>query len=78
MSERASWEFEQGAEIAPGRTVLRDLGGGTRYEVFLVWDARMFSICVAKVLRPDHVDDERALRDLGARGRDPRPRSPIP
>jgi serine/threonine protein kinase len=64
MSERPSWEFEEGAEIAPGRSVLRDLGGGTRYEVFLVWDARMFAICVAKVLRPDHVDDERALRDL--------------
>ncbi len=64
MSE-ASWEFEEGAEIAPGRSVLRDIGGGSRYEVFLVWDARMFSICVAKVLRPDHVADERSLRDLG-------------
>ena len=65
MAQQASWEFEPGAEIAPGRTVLRDLGGGSRYEVFLVWDARMFSICVAKVLRPDHAADERALRDLG-------------
>ena len=65
MAEEASWQFEQGAEIAPGRNALRDLGGGTRYEVYLVWDARMFSICVAKVLRPGHVADERALRDLG-------------
>jgi serine/threonine protein kinase len=64
MAERPSWEFEEGAEIAPGRGVLRALGGGTRYEVFLVWDARMFAICVAKVLRPDQVDDERALREL--------------
>ena len=28
----------EGDEIAPGRTVLRRLGGGRRYEVFLVWD----------------------------------------
>jgi serine/threonine protein kinase len=64
MSDAASWQFEEGAEIAPGRSVLRELGGGTRYEVFLVWDAHMFSICVAKVLRPDQAADERALRDL--------------
>jgi eukaryotic-like serine/threonine-protein kinase len=64
MADRPSWELEEGAEIAPGRSVLRDLGGGTRYEVFLVWDARMFSICVAKVLRPGHAEDERALREL--------------
>ena len=64
MAERPSWEFEEGVEIAPGRSVLRTLGGGTRYEVLLVWDARMFAICVAKVLRPDQVDGERALREL--------------
>ena len=65
MAGEASWEFEGGDEIAPGRTALRNLGGGTRYEVYLVWDARMFSLCVAKVLRPDQVADERALRELG-------------
>jgi eukaryotic-like serine/threonine-protein kinase len=64
MSERPSWEFEEGDAIAPRRTVLKSLGGGTRYEVYLAWDEVMFSICVAKVLRPDNVDDERALRDL--------------
>jgi serine/threonine protein kinase len=64
VSERQSWEFEEGAPIAPGRTVLKPLGGGTRYEVFLVWDEVMFAICVAKVLRPDHPEDDRALRDL--------------
>ena len=64
MAEPASWEFGEGAEIAPGRSVLREIGGGSSYEVFLVWDARMFSICVAKVLRPDRVEDDRALRDL--------------
>jgi eukaryotic-like serine/threonine-protein kinase len=64
VTERASWEFEEAAPIAPGRSVLKSLGGGTRYEVYLVWDEVMFAICVAKVLRPDHTEDERALRDL--------------
>jgi eukaryotic-like serine/threonine-protein kinase len=61
---KASWAFEEGAPIAEGRTVLRRLGGGGRYEVHLVWDDRLFAIMVAKVLRPDQVDDGRALREL--------------
>jgi eukaryotic-like serine/threonine-protein kinase len=63
-SEKASWDFEEGAEIAPGRTILRRLGGGSRFEVHLVWDDRWFAVMVAKLLRPDQVDDERALREL--------------
>src|SRR5918998_4102711 len=62
--EHASWEFEPGAEIAPGRSVLRSLGGGSRYEVFVVWDEKLFAPVAAKVLRPDQVEEERALRDL--------------
>ncbi|HEX8745394.1 MAG TPA: serine/threonine-protein kinase [Thermoleophilaceae bacterium] len=62
--EHASWGFEPGAEIAPGRTVLRSLGGGSRYEVFLAWDERLFTPVAAKVLRPDQVEHERALREL--------------
>ncbi len=64
-SERASWELEAGAPIAEGRTVLKVLGGGKRYEVFLVWDETMHAICVAKILRPDQAEDARALGDLG-------------
>ena len=64
VTERASWELDEGAPIAPGRTVLKELGGGSRFEVFLVWDERMHAICVAKVLRPDQAESERALRDL--------------
>jgi eukaryotic-like serine/threonine-protein kinase len=64
-SEKASWELDAGAEIAEGRTVLKVLGGGKRYEVFLVWDDMMHAICVAKLLRPDQAEDEKALRDLG-------------
>jgi hypothetical protein len=31
-----SWELERGGELAPGRMVLQKLGGGNRYEAFLV------------------------------------------
>ena len=60
----ASWDFEPGAVITGGRTVLERLGGGSRYEVHLVWDDRLYALMVAKLLRPDQVDDERALREL--------------
>ena len=62
--ERPSWKLEPGAEIAPRRTVLKPLGGGSAYEVFLVWDERLLAVAVAKVLRPDHADDADAVRDL--------------
>jgi serine/threonine protein kinase len=64
VSEKQSWEFPEGHEIAPGRTTLRSLGGGNRYEVYLVWDERRFSVMVAKVLRPDLVEEGHALRGL--------------
>ncbi|HEV7845211.1 MAG TPA: serine/threonine-protein kinase [Thermoleophilaceae bacterium] len=63
-SERQSWEFPEGHEIAPGRTTLRAIGGGNRYEVYLVWDERRLSVMVAKLLRPDLVGEEYALRGL--------------
>jgi eukaryotic-like serine/threonine-protein kinase len=61
---RNRWEFEPGATIGGGRTVLKRLGGGSAYEVFLVWDERLFAVMVAKLLRPDRVRDARALREL--------------
>lgn len=64
MSEHASWAFQEGDEIEPGRVVLKTLGGGNRYEVCLVWDDSLFALAVAKVLRPDQAEDEKALRDL--------------
>lgn len=63
-TDRESWELEPGAEIAPGRTVLKALGGGKRYEVLLVWDDHLYAVTVAKLLRPGHAEDERALREL--------------
>jgi eukaryotic-like serine/threonine-protein kinase len=59
-----TWGFEEGAELAPGRTVIRSLGGGNRFEVFLVWDDDLYALAVAKVLRPELVERERMLEDL--------------
>jgi serine/threonine protein kinase len=61
---RPAWRFDQGAEIGPGRVALKSLGGGSLYEVYLVWDELLHAICVAKVVRPDQVSDEHALSDL--------------
>jgi eukaryotic-like serine/threonine-protein kinase len=59
-----SWELEEGAELVPGRSVLRTLGGGNRYEALLVWDQELLSLAVAKVLRPQRVEDPRFLDEL--------------
>jgi serine/threonine protein kinase len=60
-----SWGFEEGALIAPGRSVLKRIGGPSElYDSYLVWDERRFAIVVAKVLRPDRVGHEPAHRGL--------------
>ena len=64
MVRRASWELSEGDEIAQGRPVLKLLGGGNRYEAYLVWDEHMHALMVAKVVRPDQAEDESALRGL--------------
>jgi serine/threonine protein kinase len=64
VAERSSWEFGEGDQVSPGRVVLKPIGGGNRYEVCLVWDESLFALGVAKLLRPDQVADEKALRDL--------------
>jgi serine/threonine protein kinase len=61
---KATWGFEEGAEIAPRRWALRLLGGGRRYEAYLAWDERLFALVVAKILRPDQVEDARARDEL--------------
>ena len=58
------WAFEEGDEIAHGLHALRLLGGGSRYEAYLAFDDRLHYLVVAKVLRPDHVDDPSARRGL--------------
>lgn len=64
MDGYASWGFEEGEELQPGRAVLKTIGGGNRYEVCLVWDDSLYALGVAKVLRPDQAGEEKALRDL--------------
>jgi len=65
---RPTWGLVEGDAIASGRTVLRRIGGGRRYEVFLVWDEYRLAVLVAKVLRPDQADDPAAMRDLVREG----------
>ena len=64
MAGDDAWGLEEGDEIAPGRSVVRDLGGGRRFEVMLVLDQHLFALTVAKVLRPRYAESERALREL--------------
>jgi eukaryotic-like serine/threonine-protein kinase len=63
-NESSSWGFQPGSEIVEGRLVMRELGGGVRYEVFLVWDEDLYSLAVAKVLRPSFLEDAEASVDL--------------
>ena len=65
-STTESWDFEQGAEIVPGRFAMKKLGGGTDYEAYLAWDERMCFLVVAKVLRPHLVGHEHAQKGLAS------------
>jgi serine/threonine protein kinase len=69
VTDESTWGLAEGEEIAPGRSVVRHIGGGRRFEVMLVWDDRLFALMVAKVLRPGYADSERALRELGEEAR---------
>ena len=60
------WRLAQGDEIVPGRLAVRLLGGGERYETYLAWDDHLYSLVVAKLVRPTLVDDEHSLGGLAA------------
>src|SRR3954463_5968076 len=62
--ERPTWGLQEGDELAPGRSLLRRIGSGRRYEAMLVWDEHRLAVLVAKVLRPDQARDPLALGDL--------------
>jgi eukaryotic-like serine/threonine-protein kinase len=64
QSARTRWEFQEGDPIGRELTVLRRLGGGSDFDVYLVWDERRLTIMVAKLLRPHLIEDEDALRHL--------------
>ena len=59
-----SWGFEEGDEIFPGRSAVRLLGGGRRYEAYLSWDDELLTLVTVKILRPHLSDDPGALADL--------------
>jgi eukaryotic-like serine/threonine-protein kinase len=64
VTDKQTWALAEGDEIATGRSVLKLLGGGHRYEVYLVWDEKLFAVMVAKLLRPDFAQDQSAIRGL--------------
>lgn len=63
MSESA-WGFVEGDPITAELTAVRRLGGGSAYEAYLAFDETTYGPVVVKVVRPDQVDDEHALRGL--------------
>ena len=58
------WRLLEGDEIAPGRSAIKLLGGGLRYEAYLAWDDHLQSLVVVKVVRPGLVEDRRTLEGL--------------
>ncbi len=62
--EKSRWRLREGDPIVPGRSAIRRLGGGRRYEAYLAWDDHLRSLVVIKVVRPDLVEDEHTLEGL--------------
>ncbi|MBA2952173.1 protein kinase [Nocardioides sp. MAH-18] len=60
----ATWGFAEGDPITAELTAVRRLGGGSAYEAYLAFDDTTYGPVVVKVVRPDQVDDARALRGL--------------
>jgi len=54
----------RGAALAPGFTVVQHLSRTRRLDTFEVWSEERACSCVAKTLRPDRRDDERARNAL--------------
>jgi serine/threonine protein kinase len=62
--ERDTWGFAEGDEIVPGRHAVDLLGGGRRYEAYLVWDDVLHALAVAKVVRPGRRAHEGTLAGM--------------
>jgi serine/threonine protein kinase len=58
-----------GEALAPGLTVIEHLSRTRRLDTYEVWSADRACSCVAKKLRPDRVDDDRARLALVNEGR---------
>lgn len=60
-----SWELEEGASIARGRSVLKRFSTNSElYDTYLVWDEVRFAVMVAKLIRPDRIGHDSARRGL--------------
>lgn len=68
QASRATWDLASGDEIVPGRTMQALLGGGERFEAYVAWNHRLMTPTVIKILRPNMVDDARALRSMAREG----------
>ncbi len=64
MSKPSSWGFAEGDAITAELTAVRRLGGGSAYEAYLAFDEVTYLPVVVKLVRPDQVHDEHALRGL--------------
>ena len=64
VSEKQSWNFPEGHEIAPGRTTLKADRRGQPLRGLSGLGRAALRVMVAKVLRPDLVEEEYALRGL--------------
>lgn len=56
-----SWNLAPGERMSDGLIAMDRLGGGEDNEVYLAWHEPMFSLLVAKLLRPSRVPDDRAV-----------------
>ncbi len=65
MSKDApTWDLHQGDQITPELTAMRLLGGGSTYEAYLAFDEVTYAPVVVKLVRPDQVEDDSALRGV--------------
>lgn len=64
MSDTDGWGFREGDEIVPGVLAIKRLGGGRKYEVYLSWDERLYSLVATKLVRPEQVTESKALGQI--------------
>jgi len=61
---RDSWNLAEGDPISDRLIAVSLLGGGSAYEAYQAFDRHLFAPVVAKVVRPDQVDDPSTLAGL--------------
>jgi eukaryotic-like serine/threonine-protein kinase len=61
--------LEAGAEVLPGYRVVEHLRRGSALDVYDVWSTQRQCSCIAKVIRPDRIDNPAVRRRLLTEGR---------